>query len=121
MKKFNLFLVSILFAATFVSSCEDDFLDQVPTEDVAASSATETTGNLDLIVNGMHRSLYIRYGAQGRTGIGCLMLQMENLGEDYVNNGRANGWFITTSGWQDHINANNRLTTFFLTERTTGS
>ena len=105
MKKFNL-LVFILLGATLISSCEDDFLDQVPTEDVAASTATETTGNLNLVVNGLHRSLYIRYGAQGRTGIGCLMIQMENLGEDYVNTGRANNWFITTSAWQDHINAN---------------
>ena len=106
MKKFNLLLVFILLTATFVSSCEDDFLDQVPTEDVNSSLATESVESLSLIVSGMHRSLYIRYGAQGRTGIGCLMLQMENLGEDYVNTGRANNWFITTSAWQDHINAN---------------
>lgn len=105
MKKFNLFLVFILLTATLISSCEKDFLDQVPTENVSASTSTETTGNLFLIVNGIHRSLYIRYESQGRTGISSLMLQNESLGEDYVNTARANNWFISTSGWQDHTNA----------------
>lgn len=89
---------------TFISSCEKEYLNQIPTEGVSTISATETTGNLDLIINGIHRSLYIRYGAQGRTGISSLMLQNENLGEDYVNTNRANGWFIATSGWQSHTN-----------------
>ncbi|MFS4466893.1 RagB/SusD family nutrient uptake outer membrane protein [Maribacter sp. 2210JD10-5] len=103
MKKFNLLIVFILLT-TIISSCDKDLLEQVPTENVASTTSTETTGNLFLIVNGIHRSLYIRYGAQGRTGISALMLQNENLGEDYVNTARANNWFISTSGWQDHTN-----------------
>jgi len=105
MKKFSFILIFVLFAGVLVTSCEKEYLDQVPTEGVATASATETTGNLFLVINGIHRSLYIRYGAQGRTGISSLMLQNENLGEDYVNTARANGWFIATSGWQSHTNA----------------
>lgn len=106
MKKLNIYLVFMLLAATLISSCEKEFLDEIPTQDISAATATETTGNLFLIINGIHRSLYIRYGAQGRTGISSLMLQIENLGEDYVNTERANGWFINMSAWQDHTNAN---------------
>lgn len=104
MKKFSLFLIFTLFIATFISSCEKDYLETAPTEDVIATSAIESTNNLFLVINGIHRSLYIRYGAQGRTGISALMLQNENLGEDYVNTNRANNWFIGTSAWQDHTN-----------------
>lgn len=105
MKKYILLLFTIAFGMS-ITSCSEDFLEEVPTEDVAEVSATATTGNLFLVINGIHRSLYIRYGAQGRTGISSLMLQNDNLGEDYVNTGRANGWFITTAAWGSHTNAN---------------
>jgi len=103
LKKITIF--SLLVASIIFSSCEDDFLDKVPTDSVASTSATETTGNLDLIINGINRSLYVRYGAQGRTGIGSMMIQMETLGEDYVNVARANGWFIGTGQWLSHTDA----------------
>ncbi len=97
-------MICIVFPVLF-SSCDDDFLDELPTEDVASESATATTGNLFLIINGMHRSLYIRYGAQGRTGISSMMIQNNVLGEDWVHNSRGLGWFIATAGWQSHTNA----------------
>ncbi|MBU2525784.1 MAG: RagB/SusD family nutrient uptake outer membrane protein [Bacteroidetes bacterium] len=87
-------------------ACEKDFLDEVPTEDVASESATATTDNLFLVVNGIHRSLYIRFGSQGQSGIGAMMIQNDVLGEDFVMTARANGWFISAYQWLDHTNAN---------------
>lgn len=106
MKKYILIIFAIAFAI-LPTSCSEDFLEEVPTEDVAESSATATTGNLFLIINGIHRSLYIRYGAQGRTGISSLMIMNEVLGEDVVHNARGLNWFISASGWNDHTSATN--------------
>lgn len=88
-----------------LSSCSEEFLDEVPTESVSDATATATTGNLFLVINGIHRSLYIRYGAQGRSGIGSLMIQNDVLGEDFVMTSRGNGWFVSAAGWLDHTNA----------------
>ncbi|MFD0861081.1 RagB/SusD family nutrient uptake outer membrane protein [Sungkyunkwania multivorans] len=87
------------------NSCSEDFLEQLPTDATATETATATTGNLLLIVNGIHRSLYVRYGAQGRTGIGAMMIQNDVLGEDLVMTARANGWFINAYRWNDHTNS----------------
>lgn len=99
-------MFTVAFAMLY-TSCSDDFLDEVPTEDVAEVSATATTGNLFLVINGIHRSLYIRYGAQGRTGISSMMILNEVLGEDFVHTARGLNWFISASAWNDHTSANN--------------
>lgn len=104
MRKYHIVLVALI-GCLLISSCSADFLDEVPTEDVSESSATATTGNLFLIINGIHRSLYIRYGAQGRTGISSMMIMNDVLGEDVVHNARGLNWFISMSGWNDHTSA----------------
>ncbi len=107
MKTYNKLILWILTIVSIVfSSCEKDYLEELPTEDVSIETATATTNNLFLVINGIHRSLYIRYGSQGRSGIGALMLQNESLGEDYVMTANANNWFINTYKWLDHTNAN---------------
>ena len=100
--KFTLLFVVLGLA---LSSCSEEFLEEVPTESVSDVTATSTTGNLFLVINGIHRSLYIRYGAQGRSGIGSLMIQNDVLGEDFVMTSRGNGWFVSAAGWLDHTNA----------------
>lgn len=107
MKSYKLIFAFLFSLSAILSSCDKDFLEELPTEDISAGSATLTTDNLFLIINGIHRSLYIRYqSSQGRGGIGALMLQNEALGEDYVFTARANGWFVNMYGWNDHTNAN---------------
>lgn len=96
-------LVVMVLAST---SCSEDFLDQQPTDAVAAESATATTDNLFLVINGIHRLLYTRQGSNGRGGISAMMIQNDALGEDMVMNARANGWWINMASWNDHTNAN---------------
>ena len=106
MKTYRRLLIFIMVLSGLVfNSCSEDFLDETPTESVSIEEATATTTNLFTIVNGIHRSLYIRYGSQGRTGVGALMLQNEVLGDDFVMTSRANGWFINAYRWNDHTNA----------------
>jgi hypothetical protein len=57
------------------------FLSEKTYEFVDYASATSTTENLYSLLNGIHRSLYIRYEGQNETGIaGCM--QQVDAGED---------------------------------------
>ncbi len=101
-------ILSLILAITIVVSftgCNDDFLDQKPTDAVSAESATATTGNLFLVINGIHRLLYTRQGSNGRGGISAMMIQNDVLGDDMVMNARANGWWINMASWNDHTNS----------------
>ncbi len=55
----SIFILWIV-GATF-SSCNSDFLEESPTESISTGDAVSTTKNLFAIINGIHRSLYIRY------------------------------------------------------------
>jgi hypothetical protein len=87
------------------NACSDDFLEQTPTEGVSAGTATSSTANLFLVINGIHRLMYTRQGSNGRGGYSAMMIQNDALGDDLVMNARANGWWITMAGWNGHTNA----------------
>lgn len=96
-------LVLLLCLSIGFSSCEKEYLEETPTDSISVSTATGTADNLVLIINGIHRSLYLRYqDSQGKGGIGALMIQNEVLGDDYVMTARANSWFINAYQWNDH-------------------
>ena len=105
MTKYYKLLFSALSLMLFVTSCQKDFLEQSPTTAVSATSATSTTDNLALVINGIHRLMYERSGSNGRGGYQTLMIQHDMLGEDLVMNARANGWFVSMASWNDHTNA----------------
>lgn len=88
-----------------LTACEKDFLEQSPTDEVSANSATASTDNLFLVINGIHRLMYERQGSNGRGGYSAMMIQNDALGEDLVMNARANGWWISMASWNDHTNA----------------
>ena len=87
-------------------SCGDDFLETLPTEDISSASITATTGNLLLGINGIHRSLYVRYNSQGEGGVAGVMITMEVMGEDFVMTSAGNGWYNSEYQWNTHTNAN---------------
>lgn len=86
MKKILYGIVIIFTLGIGLSSCEKEFLETGPTDAVSASSATLTTDNAWAALNGIHRRLYVRYGSQGRGGMGAFYIHMDELGEDHVFN-----------------------------------
>ncbi len=78
---------AFIVAAIFVfSACSKDFLDNYPTDSVSSFGVTSSTGTAMAALNGIHRSLYVRYGSQGRGGIGAWYYHMDEQGEDHVFN-----------------------------------
>ncbi|MEP2295164.1 RagB/SusD family nutrient uptake outer membrane protein, partial [Algoriphagus sp.] len=57
-------------------------------------------------LNGIHRSLYIRWDSQGQPGEGGMMIMREVMSEDVVMTGLANNWFVSTTRWLTHRNEN---------------
>lgn len=96
------FAISVLLLA----SCSDDFLDKKPTEFVDYDASTKTTENLMTLLNGIHRSLYIRYDSnQNENGLGSLMQQVDIAGDDIVYP-VTNGWFLQVYNWSGTANEN---------------
>lgn len=105
----NLIKISLLFLLIVgFTGCGDDFLSTSPTEDVSDDIVTNTPANMMLGVNGIHRSLYIRYGCQGCVGEGALMIHRDAMGEDLVMTRTSFTWFYGPYRWQVHRNATAR-------------
>ena len=106
MKSNYIKLICCAIAIFGLSSCSDDFLDKKPTEFVDYDAATKTTENLMTTLNGIHRSLYIRYeSSQGQCGLGALMQQTDIAGDDVVFP-VTNGWFLAVYNWSSLTNEN---------------
>ncbi|KIO51102.1 RagB/SusD family nutrient uptake outer membrane protein [Flavobacterium hibernum] len=100
--------IKLLFCAVsmvVLSSCSEEFLDKKPTEFVDYDAATKTTENLMTTLNGIHRSLYIRYEDQSQSGLGGLMQQTDIAGDDIVFP-VTNGWFLAVYNWSALQNIN---------------
>jgi hypothetical protein len=95
-----------LASSLALSSCKKEFLDTKPTTQIDASSVLSTVENARAALNGIHRSMFIRYNNQGEFGFGSVMINNEALGEDYVFSGQSNGWWVSFYRWIDHRNAN---------------
>ncbi|MEM0577237.1 RagB/SusD family nutrient uptake outer membrane protein [Flavobacterium polysaccharolyticum] len=99
----NIFLVTLVLT---IVSCSEDFLDKKPTEFVDTEAAVGTTDGLMAFLNGIHRSLYIRYeDNQSHNGLGSLMQQADIVGDDVVFTA-SNSWFLTVYNWTGVANVN---------------
>lgn len=104
--KISSLIVGLATVVLTTVSCKKEYLETVPTTAVAASSVLESVANATAALNGIHRSMYMRYNDQGTFGFGSVMIYNDCMGEDFVFSGQSNGWFLTTYRWLDHRNAN---------------
>lgn len=96
MKKISL-IIMVLGVLT-LNSCKEDFLDTIPTDEVAASEAVKTTTTAFAVLNGIHRSLYERWEAtQGNAGVGGHYIHIDCMGEDQVVHREQ--WFNRVYKW----------------------
>lgn len=95
-----------LLGAILSFGCAEDYLDTVPTDAVSETAVFTTTQNAMTALNGIHRSMFIRYDSQGQPGEGGVMIMREVLGEDVVMTTTGNGWFVSMSRWLNHVNEN---------------
>lgn len=86
----------------FLSSCSEDWLNTVPTDQVKSNEAFTTTGSALGALNGIHRSMYFQWANQGEAGESSMNINRDMLGEDLVMTSSGNGWYNTTYQWAAH-------------------
>lgn len=104
--KISSLIVGLAAMVVTGTSCKKEYLETAPTTAVDASSVLQSVSNATAALNGIHRSMYMRWNDQGTFGYGTIMINNECMGDDYVFAGQSNGWFLTTYRWLDHRNAN---------------
>lgn len=103
------YIYLLFFTLLIFTSCEKNFLDTNPTDQISASDATATTGNGFQILNGIHRDLYQRQeGGQPYAGIGGSYINLDVLGEDQVYNDRQA--HLRTYNWEAPVENTNTNT-----------
>jgi hypothetical protein len=105
MKSNYIKLIFCIISIVVLGSCSDDFLDKKPTEFVDYDAATKTTDNLMTTLNGIHRSLYIRYENQSENGLGGLMQQTDLAGDDVIMPA-VNSYLLQVYNWNAFTNEN---------------
>ncbi len=86
MKNIIYSFVFVLVGSFIFSSCEKDFLEILPTDAVSDGGIAASTGTAWASLNGIHRALYVRYGSQGRVGLGSWLYHQAEQGDDMVFN-----------------------------------
>tara|TARA_R110001599_G_scaffold107142_1_gene269273 strand:+ start:28614 stop:30113 length:1500 start_codon:yes stop_codon:yes gene_type:complete len=95
--------IIILFIVLAASSCNEDFLDTFPTDQLGADQVLGTISNQRAALEGIHRHMYGVGGSQDeRSGFGNMMINYDFLGQDVVNPQRGSGWFIAVHQWLEH-------------------
>jgi starch-binding outer membrane protein, SusD/RagB family len=107
-KTFFLFVAVALFTV----SCDKDYLNTFPTDQIGAAKALENTTNALASLNGIHRSMYFQWANQGEAGEGSMNINRDMLGEDLVMTSSGNGWYNTTYQWTAHRGETNTVDYF---------
>lgn len=110
----NIFItIFIISLSIFSFSCQDNYLDTVPTESVDAASAYATTKNAATAVNGIYRAMVLRYlDSQGHFGHPAMMIILDHMGEDMVIGTTAASWHVGETRWTAHRSDLNVMSRF---------
>ncbi|MEJ7766747.1 MAG: RagB/SusD family nutrient uptake outer membrane protein [Chitinophagaceae bacterium] len=84
MNNFSYKILTLAFVAILFTSCKKEFLDTYSTTAVPADDALASTKNAIAAVNGIHRSMFSQYDAQGQAGEGSVNIFRDLMGEDIV-------------------------------------
>ena len=103
MKK--IFLIFISISLFYISGCEKDYLERVPTSSLAENVLLSTVVGNQTLLQGIHRSTYLNYGSNhDRFGQKAIDMAVDLLGEDMYQTERGYGWFVTWYQYIEHRN-----------------
>jgi len=110
MKKIFNKIVIVLAVMIGITSCKKEYLETVPTNQVATVTAFSTTTNAWGALNGIHRLMYSQiFGTQAQGGQSGNMLYMDIMGEDMVFNTASSTWLLNEYKWISHRSATSTM------------
>lgn len=92
----------------FSTSCDESFLEQTPTNAISEADALATTGNMRLVINGLHRLLYAQAqtilpgGSSGRSGEHYWVPVDDTMVGGIIHSAPGNGWMRADLQWNAH-------------------
>jgi hypothetical protein len=97
----------LIFAITLsLSSCEEDFLQTVPTDSVTNAIALSSVDNMMLAMNGIHRAMYAQNGYISWYAGQQFMIPTADYGaSDALHSAVGNGWHRARIQWIMHTDA----------------
>jgi hypothetical protein len=102
MKKILLIFISI--SLFYISGCQKEYLERVPTASVAEKDLLSTVVGNQTLLQGIHRLTYTFYGAHDRFGQKSVDMIVDLLGEDFYQTERGYGWFVSWYQYIEHRN-----------------
>ena len=105
-RKIAYILIPCLFLLN--TSCDKEFLEQTPTDAIAASDALATTANMRLIIDGLHRLLYAQSqtilpgGTSTRSGEHYWVPLDDAMVGGIIHSAPGNGWMRSDLQWNQH-------------------
>ena len=105
-KKFSLVLIILLIVP--ITSCQDDFLERTPTDQVSAAVALSSEENMQLVLNGVHRTLYAQLqtlitGTNSTRAGNHYWIPLDDL----LSGGIIHSANANNLGWRDEMQWNN--------------
>lgn len=98
-------ILSFLVLGLILSSCEEDFLETAPTNQLSSDVMFESFDGAQLAINGIYARMYYFEGGDLRHhGAGYFgnVLDIDLMGEDMAMWDRGYGWYTATYGWISH-------------------
>ena len=90
------------------TGCEEEFLELTPTDAIAADDALATTGNMRLVINGLHRLLYAQSqvilpgGSSTFSGEHYWISADDAIVGNVIHSAPSNGWLRAELQWNAH-------------------
>ncbi len=104
---------ALIVLGLMASSCKPEYLETSPTGSIDASAAYATTKNASAAINGIYRSMVVRYqDSQGHFGHPAMMIILDVMGEDLVFSNTSSNWHFGEQRWQSHRSETGTMSEF---------
>jgi hypothetical protein len=105
--KYKILTYALIFTIILgFSSCDEDFLQTVPTDSVSTEIALGSSDNMMLAMNGVHRAMYAQNGRISAYAGQQFMIPTAEYGaSDALHSARGNGWHRSRLQWTMHTGA----------------
>ena len=106
MNKIKIYILALVAGLLIIPvSCSKDFLETLPTEQLAAEEVFSSITGAWGAINGVHRSMYIQYNSvQAHGGMAGMFSYIDFMGTDLLFNTTSSGWYLNPYRWVEHRN-----------------
>ena len=102
------YIYIFFFSALLIglTGCQEDFLENTPTDAISEGDALANANNMMLILEGLHRQMYAQNplpgGTSSRSGQSHFIPSLDATGGNIIHTSPSNGWMRADLQWINH-------------------